>query len=126
MDDLKNVSPLLFTASATLAGFLLIDDMTANEQNAISGWFLLLGQILQTNAAQQILIENRATAGEININSKIDKSIYNPLFYDIDKLREVVANTTPNHTEYTLHLLRKTVKNLEKEIKELSNELEKK
>lgn len=39
------------TLFATLVGFALIDGFTALEQNAIGNWFMLVGQILETNAA---------------------------------------------------------------------------
>lgn len=39
-----------YTVSATIVGFLLIDDLTPAEQNALGGWLMLVAQILQTNA----------------------------------------------------------------------------
>ncbi len=124
-DKLNNASPFLFTASAVLAGFLLIDDMTANEQNAISGWFLLLGQILQTNAAQQLLLQARATGGAPNLNDKNVKEIYNPLFYDIGKLKEVLKNVTPTEQDYTINLLKRTMRNLQNQVNDIEKELNK-
>lgn len=39
------------TLFATLVGFALMDGFTALEQNSIGNWFMLVGQILETNAA---------------------------------------------------------------------------
>lgn len=39
------------TLFATLVGFALMDGFNALEQNSIGNWFMLVGQILETNAA---------------------------------------------------------------------------
>lgn len=54
-----NIDALSFTGSAVIIGFLLIDDLTINEQNAIGDWLMLVGQVLQTNASQKQVIEER-------------------------------------------------------------------
>ena len=50
MRDYSNISPKAYTLSATIVGFLLIDDTTANEQNALGNWLMLVAQVLCTNA----------------------------------------------------------------------------
>lgn len=50
MSLIPNVPPKLFTGSAIVIGYLLIDDTTANEQNALGNWLMLVAQILCTNA----------------------------------------------------------------------------
>ncbi len=47
----KNVPPKLFTASAVLVAYILLDDTSANEQNALGNWLMLTAQVLCTNAA---------------------------------------------------------------------------
>ncbi len=47
----KNVPPKIFTASAVVVAYLLIDDTSANEQNALGNWLMLAAQVLCTNAA---------------------------------------------------------------------------
>lgn len=47
---IPDVPPKLFTLSAVAVGYLLIDDTTANEQNALGNWLMLVAQILCTNA----------------------------------------------------------------------------
>ena len=47
----KNVPPKLFTASAVVVAYLLLDDTSANEQNALGNWIMLTAQVLCTNAA---------------------------------------------------------------------------
>lgn len=68
-----------YTLSATIIGFLLIDDLTAAEQNALGGWLMLVAQILQTNALAQQNIEQKIMGVPININSKEAKNGGNPI-----------------------------------------------
>ena len=41
MSLIPDVSPKAFSASAVIVGYLLIDDLTANEQNALGNWLML-------------------------------------------------------------------------------------
>lgn len=50
MSIIPDVPPKLFTLSAIVVGYLLIDDTTANEQNALGNWLMLVAQVLCTNA----------------------------------------------------------------------------
>lgn len=50
MSIIPNVSPKVFSFSAVIVGYLLIDDLTANEQNALGNWLMLTAQVLCTNA----------------------------------------------------------------------------
>lgn len=50
MSKLPNVPPKLFSLSAVAIGYLLIDDLSANEQNALGNWLMLVAQVLCTNA----------------------------------------------------------------------------
>lgn len=54
-----NIDAKTYSLSAIIVGFLLIDQSTPAEQNALGGWFMLVGQLLSTNAAQQQLLNNR-------------------------------------------------------------------
>lgn len=59
MNLLPNISPKLFTLSATTIGFILLDDLTANEQNALGNWLMLVAQVLCTNGFYRQVIEER-------------------------------------------------------------------
>lgn len=50
MKDLFNLSPRLLSFSAVAVGYLLLDDLDANEQNALGNWLMLVAQVLCTNA----------------------------------------------------------------------------
>ena len=57
-NNLSKVPADAFTISAILIGFLLIDDLNPAEQNSIGNWFMMIGQVLCTNSAQQQVINN--------------------------------------------------------------------
>jgi hypothetical protein len=59
MSLIPNVHPKLFTGSAILVGYLLIDDTTANEQNALGNWLMLMAQVLCTNAYYKQVMDER-------------------------------------------------------------------
>lgn len=46
---IPDVSAKTFTISAMVIGYLLIDDTTAEEQNALGNWLMLVAQVLCTN-----------------------------------------------------------------------------
>ena len=57
-DLIFSLPPKHFTIIAFLIGILLVDDLNAAEQNALGGFFELVGQVLITDAAQSQLIQN--------------------------------------------------------------------
>lgn len=69
-----SIHPTSYNLLAVAIGIVLVGDLNANEQNSLGNWFLLLGQYLATNAAQQQLIEGRLENNNINTNSKKHKS----------------------------------------------------
>lgn len=54
-----NTPAPIFDLSAVIIGFILIDESTPAEQNALGNWFMLIGQVLCTNSAQQQVLNNR-------------------------------------------------------------------
>lgn len=56
---MPNVPPKLFSLSAVVVGYILIDDMTANEQNAVGNWLMLVAQVLSTNAFYRAVMKER-------------------------------------------------------------------
>ena len=112
--DLFNTNPKLSTTLAFIIGLLLIDDLSADEQDMLGSWLMLISQTLVTNANSQTIIEERILNNQININSKEVKSIYNPLIYNIDKIRDIVKKIYPDQTieldklsKYLNHLIDK-------------------
>lgn len=56
---LPNIPPKLFSLSAIVVGYILIDDLTANEQNALGNWLMLVAQVLSTNAFYRQVMQER-------------------------------------------------------------------
>ena len=62
MNIIPDVPAKAFSLSAVIVGYLLIDDLTANEQNALGNWLMLTAQVLCTNAFyKQVQDERRTT-----------------------------------------------------------------
>ena len=68
MSLIPNTSPKLFSLSAVVVGYLLIDDMTANEQNALGNWLMLVGQLISTNAYYAAVASERNSSNNDNSN----------------------------------------------------------
>ena len=64
MSIIPNVSPKAFSFSAIIVGYLLIDDLTANEQNALGNWLMLTAQFLCTNAYYKQVQQERSTSNK--------------------------------------------------------------
>lgn len=99
MNLIPNIPPKLFSLSAVIVGYLLIDDLTANEQNALGNWLMLTAQVLCTNAFYKQVQQERGN-DSINNNNQ----------------------STPNVNE-TIIMLQKMIKAMQEEIKELQKEL---
>ena len=63
MNLVPDIPPKAWSFSAIVVGYLLIDDLTANEQNALGNWLMLTAQVLCTNAFyKQVQSERNNTA----------------------------------------------------------------
>lgn len=76
---LNNLSPKLFSGSAVVVGYLLMDDLTSSEQNALGNWLMLTAQVLCTNAYYMALKEEKNSnddiTNEIDILTKMVKAL---------------------------------------------------
>ena len=78
---LPNINPKLFSFSAVVAGYILIDDLTANEQNALGNWLMLAAQVISTNAFYKQVLTERGVFKEynkediINMLNKLNKAL---------------------------------------------------
>lgn len=87
---IPDVPPKVFTLSAIIVGYLLIDDTTANEQNALGNWLMLVAQVLCTNA-----------------------------YYKQVQAERSGNNQPPQTTDDTINMLNKVVCAMQEEINEL-------
>jgi len=67
---IPNVSPKTFSASAVIVGYLLIDNLTANEQNALGNWLMLTAQVLCTNAYYKQVSDERKFKADTSISNE--------------------------------------------------------
>lgn len=119
MDDIFHLNPKISTALFALIGYILIDDLTSQEQNALGNWLMLAAQVLVTNATSQDLIQSKAINDTSNINSKINKQKYNPTVYDIEYMKSILRQTDPRHIGRIIEILEKKVKDIEDTLKNL-------
>ena len=71
MNLIPNISPKTFSASAIIVGYLLIDDLTANEQNALGNWLMLTAQVLCTNAYYKQVQYERQNVSEPSLEETV-------------------------------------------------------
>lgn len=72
---IPNIPPKLFSLSAVIVGYLLIDDTTANEQNALGNWLMLTAQVLCTNAFYKQVLSERKIKNSINEEELLQKFV---------------------------------------------------
>ena len=116
--DIFNTNPRYLTTVGFILGLLLVDDLTAPEQNLLGNWIILIRQTILTNASSQNIIESRISGNIININSKEIKCIYNPPIYNIKKIRKIIKDLYPN-SQAELDVLKKSICALQEEINKL-------
>ena len=120
-EDLFNINSRYSTSISFILGLVLVDSLNTAEQNMIGNWIILLGQTILTNASAQNVIESRIQGTRYNINSKEVKSIYNPVYYDIDKIRKIIKQVYPNSMN-DLNILYKSINELKSKIEQLKKD----
>lgn len=78
----------IYTLSAVVIGYILLNDSTPAEQNSLGNWFMLIGQVLCTNSSQQQVINNRT-----GTSSTSNQHIINDTFgsdYTVEKINKVI------------------------------------
>jgi thiaminase len=102
MSLIPNIPPKLFSLSAIAVGYLLIDDTTANEQNALGNWLMLIAQVLCTNAFYKQVMQERG----LDFSNSNNNNYYN-------------MNYSENDINQTVEMLKKMVNALNQEINEI-------
>ena len=57
-----DLPPKLMAALGTVIGFALMDDLTADQQNSLGNFLMLISQLLETSANQKILLQDLENA----------------------------------------------------------------
>ena len=92
MSIIPDVSPKTFSFSAIVVGYLLIDDLTANEQNALGNWLMLTAQVLCTNAFyKQVQAERKNLKEQQKENSNVEmlEKMVDAINKEIDNLKNI-------------------------------------
>lgn len=93
MKLVPNIPAAAFSTSAFLLGLLLCDGLTPAEQNALGGWFMLVGQTMSTTSGQQQLLNNRQNS-TTDYNSHVIND--NNLKQSADNIKKEVNNIFNN------------------------------
>lgn len=120
---LPNIPPKLFSISAVAIGYLLIDDTTANEQNALGNWLMLVAQVLSTNAFYRALMQERGLEPRESTESGKNNSY--SFGNNSNYFNNIFNGKTDSQTEYneTIIMLEKMIRALEKEICEIKKKM---
>lgn len=110
---IPDVPPEAVTGSAVIIGYLLIDDTTANEQNALGNWLMLIAQILCTNA--YFLQVQNERSGNIE---KFGRS-FTDVGTNNNVRRSNTINNNYNDSNYTVEMLEKMRRAIDVEINNL-------
>lgn len=109
---LPNVPPKLFSFSAIIVGYILIDDMTSNEQNALGNWLMLVAQVLSTNAFYKAVMQERGLDPKDNLKT-------------MQNMSDFFSNNNENSNEKdtTIVMLKKMICALQKEVDEIKKSM---
>ena len=95
MNFMKKLPPKVSTLSAVAVGYILLDDSTYVEQNALGNWLMLIAQVLCTNAYfKQLQTQNVSN-----------------------------SNYDPDSNEDTIKMLKKLIDALPKEVESLKKDV---
>lgn len=135
---LPNVPPKVFSLSAVIVGYILIDDSTANEQNALGNWLMLVAQVLSTNAFYRAVMQERGleprestetgrnnsyTFGNKN-NNYYNNGNQNGNYFNNDNNRyNNYSNCNQSEIDETVAMLEKMVCAMQKEIEEIKKNI---
>lgn len=72
MEFIRNINVDVYNISAIAVGYILIDGSTPAIQNSLGNWFMLVGQILCTNAAQQQVLNRNNNTNNADTNAIIN------------------------------------------------------
>ena len=95
---LPNMHPLTFTTSAVIVGYLLIDDLSVEEQAALGSWFEVVGDILASSSSWLAVLQSRnviPSNDEKNNDDEIEM-----LKKSIEKIQKVLDENNSSEIRY--------------------------
>lgn len=70
---MNNASSLTFTTTAVLVSYILVEQLTTNQQDIIGGWFNIVGDILSASASWNSAIEEQLDDSQNNTNEQTNE-----------------------------------------------------
>ena len=117
---LPNIPPKLFSLSAVIVGYILIDDSTANEQNALGNWLMLVAQVLSTNAFYRAVMQERG----LEPRESTETGRNNAYTFGNQNNNNFNRNSyTQNDCDETIKMLEKMIKAMQCEINEIKRNM---
>ena len=89
---MNNASSLTFTTTAVLVSYILIEQLTTNQQDIIGGWFNIVGDILSASASWNSAIEDQLNDNENNQEKQTNDDNMEILKKSIEKIEELLNN----------------------------------
>ena len=81
----------LMSALGTVLGFALVGRLDYNQQNSLGGWLELIGQVLESNAAQGQLLQAREQGDRL---AAVERELA-ALRRELEELRSVKVPPSP-------------------------------
>ena len=81
----------LMSALGTVLGFALVGKLDYNQQNSLGGWLELIGQVLESNAAQGQLLQAREQGDRL---AAVERELA-ALRRELEELRSVKVPPSP-------------------------------
>lgn len=123
MDLIKGINSEVFTLSAIVIGYLLIDDSTPAEQNSLGNWFMMIGQVLCTNSAQQQVLNNNQSNNASNsvFNDNIENNRINNFAQNNNNFyNDTASNNSNPDVQRQIDRINKVIKAMQQEIDNLN------
>lgn len=83
----KEQEAKLYTIAAFLLGYILIDNLSSTEQNALGNWLMLVSQTLCTNGSYNF---NKEWKSHISPSQPDIKNMMNVMRDSLDKVGEII------------------------------------
>ena len=85
----KEEEAKLLTTLAFILGYILIDNLSSTEQNALGNWLMLVSQTLCTNGSYTFNKEWQKQAGNDNVDIR---KMMNKFRDSVDKMNEMIKD----------------------------------
>lgn len=87
---MNNASSLTFTTTAVLVSYILVEQLTTNQQDIIGCWFNIVGDILSASASWNSAIEEQLNDSQNNTNEQTNDDHLEVLKKSIEKIEELL------------------------------------